>query len=125
MSSGWLFSMPMTRKSTQLRSAEVGMPDGCRAEVSFIAGMIIDAFADRQPLRRLPITGACGAKVMAVQLIEWLRFRRRYRVLRLMPRRRAASDIFPPDEMTAWSIIESDKTRRFSVVGSARWRGFW
>ena len=35
-------------------------------------------------------------------------------MLRLIPRRRAASDIFPPADLTAWTIIESDKTRRFS-----------
>lgn len=55
--SGNLFAF-INRRATQALScppALVGVMDGCRADVSFVAGMIIDKFAYRQPLYRQQI----------------------------------------------------------------------
>ena len=76
---------PVIRRcDTQVLSCQaepVGVLDGCRADVSFIAGMIVDKFAYHQPLYRqhtklkasgINVSRGCLTKLMssAVALLE-------------------------------------------------------
>ena len=52
---GWPRASAIKRRDTQILScpaAQIGVIDGSRADVSFVAGMIIDKFAFHLPLYR-------------------------------------------------------------------------